>query len=111
MRWTMPTILENVLIEEYDRSRRMAICYEEEIASLPKGYIREKIIKGHTYYYLQYREGTRVRSKYIPKSELDDLRDKLKRREEYVEARKARLKEMRQIERALGKRFINEHTD
>lgn len=43
---------------------------EKVILSLPRGYISVKQISGHTYYYRQWREGTRVVSFYQPEATL-----------------------------------------
>ncbi|NCU26140.1 hypothetical protein EOM86_05385 [Candidatus Nomurabacteria bacterium] len=47
-----------------------AQAIEELIQRLPKGYISRKIINRRTYYYLQKREGKKVKSKYIKQKEL-----------------------------------------
>ena len=103
-----PTIVEEILLEEYDRSRRFREALLEERDSLPRGSIRERRRGEHVYYYLQYREGNRVMSRYVPREDVEALKAMIGRREECKAAIKDEEKTMRQIERALGKEFINE---
>ena len=103
----MASVLEEILLEEYDRSARMINALDAEIASLPRGSIREKIIKGRVYYYLQYREGSRVRSVYVPKADVETLREQLEARSRCISEKKAQERAMHQIERALGRRLAD----
>lgn len=99
------SVVEEVLKEEYDRSVRLCRLMQAEFDSLPKGSIRARSIKGHEYYYLNYRDGDKVRSDYIAAADLDDMRYKVKRRRELKEALKEQRRTQRQIERALGRGF------
>ena len=103
------SILEGVLLEEYERSLRMTVALEDEVSSLPKGYVRESRRNGHVYYYLQRREGDRVVSEYVPRKLVEELRDKIVRRKACERGLKAQERSRRQIEKALGKRFLDEH--
>jgi hypothetical protein len=38
--------------------------YEKTLASLPRGVLVRKFVKGHQYYYLMMREGNKVRFEY-----------------------------------------------
>lgn len=62
----MNLILRTIL-QEKERIDRMLAKYQEELGTLPKGTISEKKVKQSTYYYLKYREGKKVISRYIPK--------------------------------------------
>ena len=104
----MASVLEEILLEEYDRSARMINALDAELASLPRGNIREKLIKGHIYYYLQYRDGNRVRSVYVPKADVETLREQLKARSRCIRERREQERTMHQIERALGRRLADE---
>lgn len=46
---------------------------ESQIAKLPKGSITRKVIQGKGRYYLQWREGDKVRSRYLKEAELPEL--------------------------------------
>lgn len=104
------SILEGVLLEEYERSLRTTEALENAIATLPRGYIRESRRGGHVYFYLQRREGKHVVSEYVPRDLVDELRKQIEQRKSYARGLKAQEKSRRQIERALGRKFINEHT-
>lgn len=64
---------------------------ERRIAELPVGYISKKTIRGKVAHYLQWKEGGKLRSKYIKKGELDEIAAKIDERR----ALQARLKEIR----------------
>jgi len=72
----------NVLKKEQIRNQRMINEYIKELDLLPKGKIVPKSIKGNIYYYLYYREGKKVISKYVGKNEdsLKNVREQLERR-------------------------------
>lgn len=101
------SILEEVLLEEYERSLETIAACEEELANIPKGYIRERKIHKASYFYLQHREGNRVISEYVSRDEVPRLKESLERRKALMEAIKLQRKNLRQIERALGKEFIH----
>lgn len=82
----------------------MTAALEREVASLPKGSIRKREISGHEYYYLQWREGSRVRSRYVKRDELDELRRQLDLRKSHMEALNEQEESRRLIVRALGRR-------
>lgn len=98
------SVLEDVLVEEYARSERLSRLMEEELAGLPKGSVRVREIRGHEYYYLNYREGGHVLSDYVRADEVDGLRARLARRKELETALEEQKRSRRQIERALGRK-------
>ena len=53
---------------------------EQEIHSLPVGYISKKTIKGNTQYYLQRRNGSKIISSYVRYDELEEISDKIEKR-------------------------------
>jgi hypothetical protein len=103
------SILEEVLVEEHVRSERVSRALTAELAGLPRGSVRERTINGRPYYYLQYREGSHVRSDYVPREDVEALREGLARRKEVVAALKEQERSRRQIEKALGRGFADEH--
>ena len=65
--------IKSVLKEELDNSLRLKRQYEKELKKLPRGVLVCKVIKGHKYYYLAKREGSKVKYFYkgkIPKEEI-----------------------------------------
>ena len=97
------SVLEDVLEEEYARSSRLLGLMEQEIGLLPKGSIRMRNIKGHEYCYLNYRVGDKVKSDYVPASEVDKLRAKIERRRALTTAIREQKRSQKQIIRALGR--------
>lgn len=95
------SILDEVLQEEYERLTRMKKRMREEMESLPKGYISKKIIRGHEYYYLQHREGKRIVSSYIKKSEITAFEAQIERRRNLNTSLKDINTQMKKIERVI----------
>ena len=59
--------IKEVMAEELANSRRMERDYAAALARLPKGNLIRKKIKGRDYFYLQRREGAKVRFDYVRK--------------------------------------------
>lgn len=104
------SVLEEVLFEEYERANRIKKALENEFLELPKGSIQRKLIHNVECYYLVYREGKKVKSKYINTGRLDEYRSLINRRKENEESLKQIKKSIKQIEKALGKDLIDEYT-
>jgi hypothetical protein len=77
------SVLSEILKEEYERLLRTISSYEKMVAELPKGSLREKLINGRKYCYLQWREGGKVKSKYIRQSDIKSLSDQIDRRNQF----------------------------
>jgi len=77
------SILSEILKEEYERLNNTLSSFEALAASLPKGTIREKLINGKKYQYLQWRDGNKVRSRYIKPDEIPLLSEQVERRRQY----------------------------
>ena len=75
----------------------------DAILSLPRGYISTKVISGHTYHYLQWREGSQVLSTYVNDGLLNSVKQKIVIRKEYEELVKVLKKDLKKIEKALLK--------
>lgn len=80
----MNMILSTVL-QEKQRIDYMLARYQKTLSELPKGTISEKIIKGNTYYYLKYREGKKVISKYVGKDKIQEVKEQVEKRR-HIEA-------------------------
>lgn len=104
------SVIEEVLLEEYRRSIRIKEGIETEQKELPKGSLQKKNIHGSDCYYLQYREGDKVKSSYVPASEVETVREQVNRRRE----NKLRIRNLeqtiKQLEKALGKEIVSELT-
>lgn len=77
--------IKPILREELENSLRMQAAYERELAKLPRGSLVRRSIRGHSYWYLVYREGQRVRSVYRGKIGREEIR-------KYQAAKKGRAK-------------------
>lgn len=75
-------LIYSILEDERKRNEYMLDKYEKELLLLPKGKITPKITKANTYYYLKYRDGEKVRAKYIGinKEDIAQIAEKLERR-------------------------------
>jgi hypothetical protein len=82
--------IKGVLREELENSLRMQERYKEELSRLPRGSLSKRIIKGHEYYYLVYREDGKVRSEYKGKSSPEEIA-------EYEVAKKKRAQYRKQL--------------
>lgn len=88
-------------MQEKERIDRMLAKYQEELEMLPKGTISEKKVKQSTYFYLKYREGKKVISRYIPQKDVDAVREQVEKRR-HIETMIRSLQEERAIaEKAL----------
>ena len=91
----------STILQEKERIDRMLAKYQEELEMLPKGTISEKKVKQSTYFYLKYREGKRVVSRYIPQKDVDAVREQVEKRR-HIETMIRSLQEERAIaEKAL----------
>lgn len=97
------SVLEDILEEEYARSVKLLERMNAEFELLPKGSIRVRRLKGHEYYYLNYRDGDKVKSEYVPAAKVNELRLKVERRRAFADAIKEQEYSQKQILRALGR--------
>ncbi len=91
----------STILQERERIDRMLAKYREELETLPKGTISEKKAGQSTYFYLKYREGKRVISKYVPQKDVETVREQVEKRR-HIETMIRSLQEERAIaEKAL----------
>ncbi len=76
------SLISALIKKESIRNQKMISEYEKELESLPKGSIKTKVIGNNCYYYLNYRDGKKVVSKYIGKDEsnIEFIKDQLAKR-------------------------------
>ncbi|MBR2674482.1 MAG: hypothetical protein IKE52_03380 [Mogibacterium sp.] len=103
------SVLQMVLLEEYSRLSRMIDGIYKELQSLPKGYVSKKKIRGRDSFYLQWREGDKIKSKYISQQDVEMLSDMVRRRQELEKNLRANKRDMKRLETSLGKDFIKSH--
>lgn len=76
-------VIKGVLEEELENSLRQEKAYMKEIEAIPPGVLIKKQIKGHSYYYLMFREGKKVKFLYKGKASKEEI-------QKYNEAKKMR---------------------
>ncbi len=76
---------------------------EDNIKALPVGYISVKQISGHTYYYRQWREGSKIISEYVPEAFLNATRRKIAARKEQESLLKAVKADIKKANRKVNK--------
>lgn len=77
----MPSIVKGVLQEELERSLFLKEKYEKKLNEYPLGYLLRRKMSGKTYYYLSYRDGERIRQKYLgllSDEEIEDYKNRMK---------------------------------
>ena len=98
-------LILSTILQEKERIDRMLAKYQEKLETLPKGTISEKKVKQSTYFYLKYREGKKVISRYIPQKDVDAVREQVEKRR-HIETMIRSLQEERAIaEKALEGQF------
>lgn len=96
------SILLGVLNEEYERSCRIIDSLKAEIDSLPRGYISRKKINGKEYCYIQYREGGKVKSRYIRPEQVDEVKKQIARRKSLEKQLRERKLDRDRLKKVLG---------
>jgi len=97
-------VLQGILSEskEYYLEAREKI--KKKLANLPKGGVKERMIAGKKYYYLQQRVGKKVVHKYLGKRRPEEVVSQIKERKALgVELRKVN-EALRIIKRSEGRR-------
>ncbi len=93
--------ISTIIEKEEKRNKIMIERYSEELDSLPKGILKPKNINGKIYYYLVFRDGNKIISKYIGKDEekITLIKEQLSRRKQIQEILKKLSKEKNQIQK------------
>ncbi len=98
----MPPV-EELLTKELDRLAARQEALQQELESLPRGYVSKKEIKGHDYFYLQHREGQSVKSQLIKQGMLESILEKQQRKKQLKQELRENLREQKQIIRLIKK--------
>lgn len=97
-------VVKAVFQDELERNQRLTARYEKELLSLPKGSVFKRKIGNKEYLYLNYREGKKVISKFLGKSEefnINELQIQLDKRKEYKQLLKKLKLEQNELLKAL----------
>lgn len=73
-------ILQGILSESREYYLEAKEKIRKKLANLPKGSIKERVIAGQKYYYLQQRVGERIVHKYLGKKKPEELLLQIKER-------------------------------
>ena len=103
------SIIDEVLLEEYERSIRISRALENENRNLPKGSIQKKRINNNEYYYLMFRDQGKVISQYVAETDVDKLARQIALRKENQKVLKEQEQSRKKIVKALGREYIDEH--
>lgn len=66
-------VLKGILKESLVYYQRLERELVRRLAKLPKGSVKRRQIKGRAYYYLQRREGSKVRHQYLGRKKPEEL--------------------------------------
>ncbi len=72
----------NTFQKEYDQLNKELSCIQEDLTHYPKGNLRVRMINNKKYHYLQYREGKRVKSRYIKSDDVAKIQLELETRKD-----------------------------
>jgi hypothetical protein len=82
-------VIKGILQEELENAFQVQKRYREELQRLPKGSLFKRIIGGHLYFYLSFRDGPRnVRQKYLGRlseKQANEHRAEIEKRRRYEE--------------------------
>ncbi len=105
----MLTAVDEQLLDEYFRMERIIPVQEEALANYIHGSLSRKLIGTSYQYYLQWREGDKIKSKYIPRKDVPSLMREIKLRNECKDGIKAMKRDIQRIRRVLGAKMIEEY--
>ncbi|MBL7152025.1 MAG: hypothetical protein ISS89_05535 [Candidatus Omnitrophica bacterium] len=97
-------ILQGILSESKEYYLQARDKIKKKLAKLPKGSVKERMIAGKKYYYLQQRVGKKVVHKYLGKRRPEEVASQIKERKALsLELRKVN-EALRIIKRSEGRR-------
>jgi len=102
-------IIKGILKEELENSFKIKERFLISLNELPQGSLRKKKIEGYEYYYLKYREGPKVKTKYLGKLSKEQLKE-YKEIKDQKQKYKNSIKELNQQIKYL-QRIINVKSD
>ena len=94
-------VIHDALREELERLLEKQAAYIQRISLLPKGRIHHKLIGGKKYPYLNYREGGKVRSRYVKSEELEQVMAQVTERRQHEQALKSIQADLRVIRKVV----------
>lgn len=101
------SIIKDILKDEKERLCLLRKQIEEEISSLPKGSLSKKRRDNHFFYYLAYREGSKVIFKYAGKEnspQVISLSEDIQKRRKLEKRLRDIKRDLKEINRGIGER-------
>lgn len=95
--------LKTEYIRLFDEERKCVIEWEH----LPPGSIQKKHIKGHEYYYLQYRDKAKIKSVYVRPDDVDEMSAQIDKRRQLKDQLRNIRKQMKALESLIGRDELN----
>ena len=106
------SVLESNLLDEYYRCERAMRVHQRELDQSPiNGYISRKVINGKVYHYLQWRDGDKIRSRYLKRDEIDYVMDELEHKKVHISSLRHLKRDMKKLRFILGDDVINGYRD
>ena len=99
----------DILTKQYIKLSNERELLTKECKNLPIGSIQQKKIKNGVYFYRQYREGTTVKTVFVPGEQLAEVNNNIKRRKEIEKRLKEINMEISQLIKALGSEIHDIH--
>lgn len=97
-------LVRSVFEDEFERNKRLVSRYEKEIERLPKGAVFKRKIGNQEYYYLNYRNGKKVVSKFLGNVvdyNIEELKENLNKRKDLSKVIKKLKLEQKEILKEL----------
>lgn len=98
-------IIKRMLKEELENSIKIKQRYVSALNNISKGALRKKNVKGHFYYYLNIREGSKVKSPYLgrlSKVEIKKYEEDKKKKKQYRQSIKELNQQIKYLERIMN---------
>lgn len=97
-------VLQGILSESKEYYLQVREKIKKKLANLPEGSVKERVIAGKKYYYLQQRVGKKIVHKYLGKRRPEEVVSQIKERKALgVELRKVN-EALKIIKRSEGRR-------
>lgn len=97
-------VLKGILSESREYYLSIKAEIQKKLRSLPSGSVKERIISGRKYYYMQRRNNEKVMHEYIGKERPDDLLKKIRERKALQEELKKVNEALKILQRAEGRK-------
>ena len=99
-------VIKSFLSDEYERTERMLMKYNQEISLLPKGSLLIRNIGNKKYAYLNYRKDSKPVSEFIGNAEVSavfDLQERINKRKRLASLIKELVIEQKDLQKILKK--------